>query len=142
MPSPPHLAWLVKALRTSKTGDGTPIELWDLKHRPDARVLSSWAKHFRQHYCDDNEIDPLRKGTPYTRAEYLTKIKFPDANSTLGPSIRTGDFAEILIADYLEHVLNYWVPRVRYERKQVRNESTKGSDIVGFNFRKREKASP
>lgn len=142
MPSPPHLAWLVKGPRTSKTADGISIDLWDLKHRPDPHVLSSWAKHFRRHYCDDEEIDLLRTGTPYTRAEYLTNMKFPDRNSALGPGIRTGDFAEILIADYLEHVLNYWVPRVRYERKPVRDESTKGSDIVGFSFQKMEKASP
>ncbi len=51
-----------------------------------------------------------------------------------GPSIRSGDFGEILVPDYVEYVLKYWVPRSRYDRKDVRNESTKGSDILGFKF--------
>jgi hypothetical protein len=50
----------------------------------------------------------------------------------LGPGTRSGDFGEILIADYLEYVLEYWVPRTRYLDKTVRNESKKGCDIIGF----------
>lgn len=46
--------------------------------------------------------------------------------------IRTGDFAEILVADYVQYVLDYWVPRTRYCAKTVRDESTKGCDIIGF----------
>ena len=49
-----------------------------------------------------------------------------------GTSIRAGDFGEILVADYLEYILGFWVPRTRYADKAVRNESTKGCDIVGF----------
>jgi hypothetical protein len=72
--------------------------------------------------------------TPHSRAEYLVQIKFPDAHDPPGPSIRSGDFGEILIADYLEFVLGYWVPRSRYVDKAIRNESTKGCDIIGFRF--------
>ncbi len=136
-----HIGWLTKSSNTLRTKDGTPIELWELKHEPDARVLSEWAKHFRNHYCDDKQIDLLRAGTPHSRSDYLLKIKFPDANKKPGPSIRTGDFAEILVADYLEYVLNFWVPRTRYDDKTVRNESKKGSDIIGFRFRHTGKSS-
>ncbi len=131
---PPHLRWLVKGSQRPSTVDGVAIEVWDLRHQPDAEVLSGWAKHFRNHYCADDEIDTLRAGTPHSRAEYLKKLKFPDDSAAPGPSIRSGDFGEILIADYIEYVLKYWVPRSRYDRKDVRNESTKGSDILGFKF--------
>ena len=58
--------------------------------------------------------------------------KFPDERIKPGPSIRAGDFAEILIADFLEFICNYWVPRLRYLDKTIKNESPKGSDVIGF----------
>jgi hypothetical protein len=118
------------------------VPIWTLNHAPDAKILSAWAKHFRNHYCDDRQIDSLRKGTTLSRADYLTQMKFPDASEAPGPGIRSGDFAEILFADYVEYLLGYWVPRTRYERKAVRNESTKGSDILGFRFQRVDRPSP
>jgi hypothetical protein len=143
MAAPAHLTWLVPTGTKLKTQDGKEIELWEVNHAPDPKVLSAWAKHFRGHYCDDAEIDILRQGTPHpTRGEYLTALKFPDAKQKPGPGIRSGDFAEILVADYLEYVLGFWVPRTRYEDKTVRNESTKGSDVIGFAFRHAGQVSP
>ena len=37
-----------------------------------------------------------------------------------------------LVADFLEYLFGYWVPRTRCRFKIIRNESTKGSDIIGF----------
>jgi hypothetical protein len=136
-----HLCWLTKSSKMIRTKDGTSIELWNLNHTPDTGVLSAWARHFRNHYCDDKQIDLLRAGTSYTRSDYLLKLKFPDAAQKPGPSIRSGDFAEILIADYVEYMLRFWVPRTRYDDKAVRNESKKGSDIIGFRFRYTDRAS-
>jgi hypothetical protein len=59
-------------------------------------------------------------------------MKFPSATIAPGPSIRAGDFAEILVADYLTYLRNYIVPKTRYDRKGVPNESTKGSDVLAF----------
>jgi len=141
MPKPSHFGWLSKVGKTLKTKDGVPIENWQLNHKPDADVLSEWAVHFRNHYCDDKQIDLLRKGTRLTRSEYLVNLKFPDANIKPGPSIRSGDFAEILVADYVEYILKFWVPRIRYADKTMRNESKKGSDIIGFRFQQAGKSS-
>jgi len=98
----------------------------------DDNLISSWAKAFRQHYCLDTEIDALIAGTPHSRTEYLTEIIFPDQHHPPGPSVRAGDFAELLVSDYLEFLLGYWVPRGKYSEKASRNESVKGVDIVGF----------
>ncbi|WP_375161811.1 Hachiman antiphage defense system protein HamA [Bradyrhizobium sp. RDT46] len=77
----------------------------------------------------------LANGTGLTKGEFLTEMKFPDAAAAPGPSVRSGDFAEIIVADYIEYKLGYWCPRkLRYEFKWNRNESTKGCDIVGFKF--------
>ena len=48
----------------------------------------------------------------------------------------------MLIADYVEFLLGYWVPRTRYDDKTVRNESKKGSDVLGFRFQRADKWSP
>ena len=134
--------WLVNTGKKIETINGKEIEIWELKHKNNEEVLSSWAIHFRNHYCLDEEIDELRLGTGLSRSEYLLTIKFPDNNTPPGPSIRAGDFAEILAADYLEFILGYWVPRTRYIDKAVRNESTKGSDTMGFSFEKDDNFSP
>ena|SRR5580765_5916074 len=139
--SPQYLRWLTDSKRRVRTKDGTEIVVWTLNHASDEKILSAWASHFRSHYCDDRYIDSLREGTPHSRAEYLLKLKFPDAIKSPGPSIRSGDFAEVLVADYMEFLLGYWVPRTRYDDKTIRNESKKGSDILGFRFQRDDKWS-
>jgi hypothetical protein len=135
MPTPPHLDWLVDTGERLKTADGHNIEVWELQHADDPAVLSAWAKHFREHYCDDDMLKKLVEGTGKTNGEYLAEMKFPDAKEAPGPSIRSGDFAEIIVADYIEYKLGYWCPRqLRYDQKWNRNESTKGCDVVGFQF--------
>jgi hypothetical protein len=127
-----HLGWLVNTGKTITAACGAKVEIWELRHKKDNAILSAWAKHFRNHYCLDSHIDTLRRGTGLSRAEYLKTIKFPDKNADFGPATRSGDLAEILVADYVEYVLNFWVPRTRYAEKAIRNESTKGSDVLGF----------
>lgn len=128
--NPPHMQWLVDTGERLATADGKVIEVWEFRHLPDEATLSAWAKHFRNHYCLDSDIDALRP--PRTRQQYLEDIKIPSSDSALGPSVRAGDFGEILIADYLQWRLGYWVPRVRWNAKIVRDESSKGSDVIGF----------
>lgn len=135
-----HTGWLVKTDEHMKTADGKEVEVWEFRHQSDEDVLSAWAKHFRNHYCLDTEIDFLRGRQ--TRQDYLNNIKFPSSTSQLGPAIRSGDFGEILIADYLQWLLGFWVPRVRWASKVIRDESPKGSDVIGFRFHKKNDTSP
>ena len=130
--SPPHISWLVNTGRSLKTVDKKSVQIMEFRYQNNEAVMSAWARHFRNLYCDDTQIDALLKGTKFSRADYLRRIKFPDQLNPPGPSIRAGDFGEVLVADYLEFALGYWLPRTRYDRKDIRNESTKGSDIIGF----------
>ncbi|MBN8229473.1 hypothetical protein JYK02_18335 [Corallococcus macrosporus] len=132
MRPPLQVRWLFDTGEKLQGANGCEISVWELRHENDDGVLSDWARHFRSHYCADNKIDILRDGTGHSRGEYLNTLKFPDPAVAPGPSIRAGDFAEILIADYVEYLLGFWVPRTRYADKMVRNESPKGSDVVGF----------
>lgn len=129
---PLHLSNLTKCAELLATSDGRCIDIWELQVPPTDGDLSAWASTFRQHYCSDAEIDDLRAGTGLSRAEYLTQLAFPDKSAAPGPGIRAGDFAELLVSDYIEHLLGYWVPRGKYAEKSSRDESVKGVDILGF----------
>lgn len=132
---PTHVSWLVDTGQRLKTACGQDVIVLKLDHTADAGILSSWAAHLRKHYCLDEMLPALVDGTGYTNQEYLLNIKFPDASDPPGPSIRSGDFAEIIVADYIEFVLNFWCPReIRYSNKISRNESSKGCDVIGFKF--------
>jgi hypothetical protein len=136
-----HKDWLVDTGQVLKTSDGQDIAIWEIIHQPDASVLSEWAQHIRRHYSPDDEIDLMRKGPGLSRTEYLRKLKLPDKSKDFGPATRSGDFGEILIADFLEYVLGYWVPRVRYDRKIIRHESAKGCDVIGIRVKNKKKAT-
>ena len=127
-----HVMWLRDTGTTLTTACGKIARIWQLAHHNDKTTLSAWAKHYRNHYCLDSEIDDLKDGTGLSRCDYLCQYVFPDDTAAPGPSIRAGDFAEILVADFLEFKEGYWVPRFKYDDKAVRNESTKGADILGF----------
>lgn len=135
-----HVDWLVDTGQRLQTADGKTVEVWELRHLKDDGVLSAWAKHFRNHYCADGDIDLLRG--PRSRKDYLEQIKFPSATSNLGPAVRAGDFGEILVADFLQWIMKYSVPRFRWNGKIVRDESSKGSDVIGFQFEKPSGNSP
>lgn len=128
---PTHINCFRDSGKSLKTSDGADIKIWELDP-PSEEIKKAWAKSFRQNYCNDEEIDSFRSGTGFSRKEYLEQLIFPDQTSSPGPSIRSGDFAELLITDYVQFVQNYWVPRMKYSEKASRNESVKGVDIVGF----------
>ena len=129
---PSHLSSLSKCVNPLTTSDGRSIDIWELDASSTAEYLSAWASNFRQHYCSDAEIDELREGTGLSRPAYLTQLVFPNKSAAPGPGIRAGDFAELLVSDYVEHLLGYWVPRGKYAEKASRDESVKGVDILGF----------
>lgn len=133
---PSYLDWLIQEKQVT-TSEGKQINVYELVVQNDESILSLWAKHLREHYCAESEIDVLRAGFGLERNEYLKTIKFPDVRIKPGPSVRSGDFTEILVADYVQYVLDYIVPRTRYDRKVNRNSSTMGSDLIGYKCGKR-----
>ena len=129
-----HMKWLYQE-NSVMTIDGKEVVIYNFNHIPDKTILKKWAHHFRNYYCLDEMVDLLRNGTNMTRNEYFRDIKFPDKNHRLGRSTRVGDFSEILVADYMQFMLNYWIPdRDKYSRKKNRNMSLPGCDIIGIYY--------
>lgn len=135
MATPDHVAWLEDTGEVIETTDGLEAEIWVLQHADDPAILSAWATHYRQHYCRDEDLPDLVADTGLSNAQFLTNIKFPDAAAAPGPSTRSGDFGEILVADFIEYVLGYWCPRDgRFEDRENRNVPSNGTDVIGFKF--------
>lgn len=136
-----HIQWLhdTGEVIAISTGENVPVYefAYDVANE---EVMSHWARHFRNHYCADAEIEIL-KPEGMTNSEYLLSLKFPDNSPGLGPSTRSGDFSEILVADYLTFLQEYYVPRTRYDRKIIGNESSKGTDVLGFKRKSNEPSS-
>jgi hypothetical protein len=114
------------------TTEGESVEVFELNNGIDSASFEEWAISFRQNYCSDDILELLIKGTGLTKEEYLLTNKFPDKTEGFGPGTRSGDFAELLIADYLEFCLGYTVHRERYKNKFNRSSSTQGTDVIGF----------
>lgn len=113
-----HLDWLIDTGERQTSACGREIEIWELSPQDSEAILSEWATHFRRHYISDEDLPIMVDGTGLTNAEYLRQILLPDRTQVPGPSLRSGDFGEILVADYIEYVLGYWCPReLRYQER-------------------------
>ena len=115
-----------------ETTDGKKIQVLHLNYIDEEDALNEWAEHFRKNYRSIEDIDYMNDEKEL-RSEYLINHVFPEeAGNRFGPATRVGDFSELLVADYIEYVLDYMVPRTRYDRKTNRNESTQGTDLIGY----------
>jgi hypothetical protein len=139
--TPSHCEWFEDTDTVLQTSDGKSIRVVRFNHIEDAAVLTEWAFHFRKHYCSDEDLDANATAMGMTRAEYLRDIKFPGPTAP-GPSIKSGDFSEILVADYIQYLLGYVVPRTRYDRKDTRDTSSKAVDVIGFKYLEPTQSSP
>lgn len=143
MAPPGYLNWLIDTGERQATACGREIEIWALNPQEDAAVLSEWSKHFREHYISDSDLPFMAGGTGLDHATFLRTILFPDAKVAPGPSLRSGDFGEIIVADFIQYFLGYWCPReLRYQDRWNRNDSTKGCDVIGFKFANEENPGP
>ncbi len=126
-----------KAEQSLYTKDGKEISVLRLEVGNEEKVLDEWAMHFREQYRYLEDLDFEIHGTGRTRQEQLRDYVFPSDSIPPGPSTRVGEFCEILVADYIEFVCNYYVPRIKYRDKFNRNVPVTGSDVYGFKIGKK-----
>jgi hypothetical protein len=112
---------------------GNKIQVYKLNNDLlDDNSLNNWASGLRDNYVEEILLESLVKGTGLTQKEFLEKNIFPNHQNKLGASTMSGEFGEILVYDYINFVLKYYVTRTRYFEKVNPNMSVSGSDVIGY----------
>lgn len=127
-PMPSFTKWLVK--ESCSFINGRDVECWSLNWQVDSAILDDWAVHLRQQYISDNKLAKrclLRQVQP---SAYLASWIVPS-----GKRIRTGDFAEILIADVFEYLYGFGVPRYKQRDRPDKNSSEHGTDVIAYKIK-------
>ena len=113
--------------------NGDEIQVYKLNNELlDDDSLNSWASGLRDNYVEEILLEFLVKGTGLTQKEFLEKNIFPNHQDKLGASTMSGEFGEILVYDYINFVLNYYITRTRYLEKVNPNMPVSGSDVIGY----------
>lgn len=121
---------LDKELISSK---GDKVNVYKLDYELlDDDSLNAWASGLRNNYCEEYLLDFLVSGTGLTKQEYLKKMIFPDPTVPQGAATMSGEFGEILVYDYINFVLEYYITRTRYLEKVNPNMPIPGSDVLGY----------
>ena len=101
----------------------------------DDNSLNNWASGLRNNYVEKNLLESLVEGTGLTQKEFLEKNIFPNPQNKIGASTMSGEFGEILVYDYINFVLKYYVTRTRYLEKVNPNMPVSGSDVIGYHVK-------
>ena len=104
-------------------------------------ILNSWASGLRNNYIDEHLLEQAISGTGLTKKEYLKKMIFPNPRVPQGAATMSGEFGELLVYDYINYVLDYYVPRTRYFNKVNPNTPIHGSDVIGYKMESYNKRS-
>lgn len=115
------------------SSQGDKINIYKLANELlDDDSLNTWASSLRNNYCEEHLLDSLINGTGLSKEEYLKTMVFPNPSVPQGAATMSGEFGEILIFDYINFVLNYYVTRTRYLDKINPNMPVPGSDVIGY----------
>lgn len=118
------------------TKDGNEIHIYKLNSELlDDKILNNWAFGLRNNYIEEHLLTKAISGTRLAKKEYLEKMIFPDPNVPQGAATMSGEFGELLVYDYIDYVLKYYVPRVRYLNKVNPNTPIHGSDVIGYKIK-------
>ena len=107
-----YIKWYKKedSLRTS---DNKEIKVLRFESECNDSILDEWARHFRNNYRTLEEVNDEILDRDISRADYYKNEIFPDPKEKPGPSTRVGDFCELMLSDYIEYALEYYVPRYK-----------------------------
>ena len=139
MDKPLYIDWIVEEADVS-IKDGQPIYCYRIDYNNNDEILDNWALHIRRHYRDDSELLDDAAINIMTVEQYLHDYVIPQRTETLGPTARAGDITEIIVADLLEFVHGYSVPRCKQKNRAGKNTLEQGTDIIAYRFFKEDKS--
>lgn len=133
MERPQYIDWLITEEGIS-LNDGSPITCFRIDYSDDESILDQWALHIRRHYINDEDLCESIDIYGTDVESYLRKHIIPQKGDDLGPTARSGDITEILIADLLEYIMGYSVPRYKQMNRSGISNSEHGTDVIGYKF--------
>ncbi len=138
MQKPRYLSWIVEdeGITLNKK---TPLNCYKLNYQLNEDVLDDWALHIRRHYESDDDILSDTSLNNMSVEEYLHEYIIPQKEDVLGSTARSSDITEILIADLLEFVFNYSVPRCKQRNRSGKCNSEHGTDVIAYRFSRKDK---
>lgn len=133
MGMPRHIDWFIKENDTY-IKDNIPITTFRLDYKINDEILNEFAKYIRRHYESDEQLANSVAELNTSVEEYLKKLIIPQRSEPFGPTARSNDFTEILIADLFEYVMDFNVPRCKQNNRSGKNSSEHGTDIIAYKF--------
>lgn len=125
---PSFMSWLTKEQCTFQ--DGTSIACWRLDWCCDEDILNEWAHYMREQYIEDDALARRCAAWDVEPNDYLARRVVPDKADRR--NARSGDFAEILASDVLEHLCKFAVPRYKQRGREDKNLSGPGVDVIAY----------
>ena len=130
---PNYIEWVIEEQGVI-FNDGVPLNSYKITYDiSDDETLNQWALHIRRHYIRDKELEESLEDLPYTKKEYLKINKIPQRGGQ-GSVARSTDITEILVADILQFLMNYEVPRIKQLNRSNKDLPEHGTDVIGFRF--------
>ena len=133
MKKPDYIHWLIKEDGKILNYKGE-FKCFKIDYNNDDDVLDEWAKHIRNHYISDDELENTISLFGISKEQYLKDNILPQKSDPFGPTARVNAITEILISDLLEFIFGYEVPRVRFENMSGKTVSEHGTDVIGFKY--------
>lgn len=133
---PQYINWIIKE-NGIVFEDNVPLNSYRIDYdntRED--VLNEWAEHIRKHYISDELLEKSVSSLHLTKKEYLSLYCIPQKCHTRGPSTISTEWAEILVYDLIEYILNYIALRGRHWNKATPTAPVQGSDVLGAKMTK------
>lgn len=133
MNKPNYLDWIIEE-QGIVFNDGVPLNSFKITYDiSNEETLDQWAQHIRRHYIRDEDLEESLEDLPYTKEEYLKEYIIPQKDRQ-GAVARSSDITEILVADILQFLFDFEVPRIKQLNRSNKNLPEHGTDVIGFKF--------
>ena len=140
-PKPQYIGWIIKE-NGIVFEDKVPLLSYRIDYdETKDDVLDEWADHIRKHYIRDEALEESISSLHLTKKEYLSSYDIPQKCHTMGPSTISAEWAEIIVYDLIEYVLDYVALRGRHWNKPTPTAPVPGSDILGAKMKKETSSS-
>lgn len=139
MNKPQYINWLIEE-NEIKIKNNIPIKCYKINYEENEDILNDWALHIRRNYIEDEELRESASINEMPVEKYLYEYIIPQKHEHLGSAARSADITEILVADLLEFIFNYSVPRYKLINRSGKNNSQQGTDVIAYNYKNADKS--